>query len=129
MSVVDGATLSGPPGEPGNDLNLVVRTHEPGEVVVVAASGEVDLLTVRRLQDSMQRALEGAPRILVVDLTDVSFFGSSGLAVLAGFRQVAGDRTELRVVATGPALRPLQLTGLTDLFAVHPTLDDALENT
>jgi len=127
MTVEDGAALSGSPGEP--DPSSAVRTHEPGEIVVVAASGEVDLLTVRRLQESMRRALEGVPRILVVDLTGVSFFGSAGLAVLAEFRQVAGDRTELRVVAAGPVLRPLRLTGLTDLFAVYPTLDDALEDT
>lgn len=126
MTVVDGAMLPGPQEEPDGELRVAVRAHEPDEVVVLAASGEVDLLTVRRLHDSMQRTLAEMPRLLVVDLTGVSFFGSSGLAVLAEFRQVAGSHTELRVVATGPALRALQVTGLTDIFAVHPNLEDAL---
>jgi anti-sigma B factor antagonist len=128
MTVVDGVTSPGPQGEPDGELSVAVRTHEPDEVVVLAASGEVDLLTVRRLRESIERALAEAPRLLVVDLTGVSFFGSSGLAVLVEFRQVAGSRTELRVVATGPSLRALQVTGLSDVFAVHPTLEDALGN-
>jgi anti-sigma B factor antagonist len=126
VTVADGAALSGSAGEPDGDLGVVVTTHEPDSAVVLTVTGEVDLLTARRLRESIQRALDGQPPTLVVDLTNVPFFGSSGLGVLVEFRSAALERTAIRVVAADPALRPLQLTGLTSLFAVYPTLEDAL---
>jgi anti-sigma B factor antagonist len=95
--------------------------HEHGEAVVLEVSGEVDILTAPRLQESVLRLLEDQPPVLVIDLSAVSFFGSSGLAVLVEAREAAGERTGLRVVAAGyETLRPLQVTGLTEPLAVYP---------
>lgn len=101
---------------------LHVRTASAGGVVTVTVRGEVDLATVGRLR----RALAGVPtgpevRLVVCDLTHVSFLACCGLTALVDLQRIAerlGAGFEL--VATGPAvLRPLALTGLADRIPVR----------
>ena len=79
-------------------LHVEVR-HEPA-AIVVCAGGEVDLLTVGRLQTAVDEALmQAAGWPVVVDLTAVTFLGSHGLAALAEAASQAERRREpLRLV-------------------------------
>ena len=52
-----------------------------GEVVLEIA-GEIDLSSVPLVRDAIQRAIEHAPRRLVLDVAGVEFMDSSGIAVL-----------------------------------------------
>jgi len=64
----------------------------------------------------------------VVDLGEVAFFGSEGLAVLVQTRlRAQQQRTELVLVCSGPQVRrALELTGLFDLFTVATSAEEAL---
>ncbi|MDA4088823.1 Anti-sigma-F factor antagonist RsfB [Mycolicibacterium hassiacum DSM 44199] len=99
-------------------------------VAVVAASGELDMLTAPQLRDAVQAALEKDPAGLIVDLTDVDFLGSAGMQVLMeAHNQTDGSSIRFAVVADGPATsRPLKITGIADLIQLVPSLDAALEN-
>jgi anti-anti-sigma factor len=101
-----------------------------GRVVVVAASGELDMLTAPQLRDAVQSALGQSPAGLIVDLTAVDFLGSAGMQVLMeAHNQTNGTETRFAVVADGPATsRPLKITGIADLIDLYSTLDVALEN-
>jgi anti-sigma B factor antagonist len=104
-------------------LQLVV-TRVP-DIVVVAASGEVDMLTAPALRYTVERALldQPPPAVLVVDLTGITFFGSSGLAAMLHIASTA--TIPLRIVAnTQIVLRPLQLVGAS--IETYPTRDAAL---
>ena len=71
--------------------------------------------------------LERRPRVVVVDLSGAGFLSSAGLAALVDLHRRAAPDTRFRVVAKEPTvLRPLEISGLTDLLTVRPTLDDAL---
>src|SRR5581483_2933889 len=62
---------------------------------------------------------------VVVDLSGVSFFSSTGIAALAHAHSRALEQNlSLRVVVpTGSATyRPLELTGMTELLAIYPTM-------
>jgi anti-sigma B factor antagonist len=109
------------------DLLRVTPHHSDG-TVVLAAAGEVDLLSAPVLSEAITTALADAPALLVVDLTEVSFLASIGITVLLEARRVTGDRTRVRVVAPehGVVNRTLQLTGLHEALAVVTTRDDAL---
>ena len=109
------------------DLLRVTAHHSDG-TVVLAAEGEVDLLSAPVLSEAITTALAGAPARLVVDLTEVSFLASIGITVLLEARRAAGDGTRVRVVAPehGVANRTLRLTGLHEALAVTTTRDDAL---
>jgi anti-sigma B factor antagonist len=110
-----------------DDLVATVTAHRQGEAAVLEVAGEIDMLTAPRLDDAVRRMLGDGPRLLVIDLLMVSFFGSSGLTTLIEAQQLAGERTSMRVVADGAVvLRPLQLTGLDQQFAVYSTREVAL---
>ena len=110
----------------GEALTIEVR-HEQG-CSIVAAAGEIDISTVTPLRERLfEIAVSGAP--LVVDLEQVSFIDSVGLAVLVGAanRAVAHGGT-LQVACALPKIRQLvRLTGLDRQIPLARTLDEALE--
>ena len=109
-----------------NGLAIAVH-HDPLPALVVEVSGELDTLTAPRLLDVLGVALRERCPILIVDLTEVTFLGSAGLAVLAGTHKHASPHTALRIVARLRAtLRPLQLTGLATMLQLYPSRADAL---
>jgi anti-sigma B factor antagonist len=111
------------------DPGLTATVYDNGDTAIVEVSGEVDMRTAPLLRDALSKSLHDHPRVLVVDLLAVNFFGSSGLALLLETQQLAGEHTRLRVVADGPTTRrPLQLTGLDQQFALYPTREDALRS-
>ena len=97
-------------------------------VVVVAVHGDFDVDNFRDVREALFTCLNGRASALVVDLGDVGFFGSMGIAVLvearqradvvgAGFAVVAGRRT---------VARPIRLTDTEDLLRLHRTQEEAL---
>ncbi|UGT45680.1 STAS domain-containing protein [Nocardia yamanashiensis] len=95
-------------------------------VQVLTVTGEVDLATAPALENAIDSILGGKPRGLVIDLSDVGFLASAGMAVLVAAHQRAGS-TRIAVVADGPATsRQLKMTSLDQVFALHTTLGDAL---
>ncbi len=86
------------------------------------------MVTTPRLQGCLQDRLASSPQRLVVDLSAVSFLGSTGLAVLVECLEDARGRgTELRLVASSrEVIRPLEAAGLTELFQTHQDVESAL---
>ena len=107
-------------------IRLQVQDREGATVVSV--QGEVDMVTAPRLHSCLQDQLGMTPRRLVVDLAGVGFLGSSGLAVLVECLDGARGRgTDLRLVASSRGVvRPLEATGLTELFQTYPDVESAL---
>ncbi|MBP2479308.1 anti-anti-sigma factor [Crossiella equi] len=107
---------------------MTITVLDRDRVVVLAVAGEVDMLTTPALLDAVNGALATDPPVLVLDLSEVDFFGSSGLAALAEAHERAKGRTELRVVTDNPAVRrPLQVTSLDRLLGVFPNMAAAME--
>ena len=109
------------------DIEIEVRNRDGS--TVVAARGEVDVATAPALRDGLEEALEQDIGAVVVDLTGVTFIDSTGLGVLIGARRRCMEAgRELRVVVPEPRiLKVFEITGLTELFAIHESLDPALE--
>ncbi|GGM36631.1 anti-sigma factor antagonist [Longimycelium tulufanense] len=112
--------------DPEQVMDLAVRRH--GAARVVEVRGEVDMLTAPALRGRLREELGGAPQLVVVDLTGVTFLGSSGLAVLVAAAQQANDLgVRFRLVCTTRAvIRPLTATGLADVLDTCTTLEQAL---
>lgn len=99
------------------------------DVVLVSVIGEVDLATVPPLHAALSRAAaDPFVRLVVCDLSMVSFFGCSGVSVLLDARSALVARGgALRLVARNHAvLRPLTVTDLLDLLPVSPDVRTAL---
>lgn len=92
-----------------------------------AVAGEVDLLTAGDVEAAITAGVAAAASTLVIDLTEVSFLDSAGLAVLARSQMKAGERIPLLIVVTHPAvLTPLRLTGMDKICTIFDTVADAL---
>lgn len=120
--MVDESAEQGPPR-----TLLDVATTERDDVVIVSLTGELDMTTADRAALALQNATDRADAV-VVDMTGVRFFSSAGLNLLLQLHEavrakqvavhLAGDQ---RAVA-----RPLELTGLGELFPMHATVDAAV---
>lgn len=119
-------TPSSPETVPPSDqqLNVVVR-RATDDVVVLHVAGEIDLLTATVLGERVREQLVPQNRVLVLDLTDVSFLGSSGLAEIVAASQA--EAAQLVLVASNRAvLRPLEATGLLPMLTIYETVDEAI---
>ncbi|HYS39527.1 MAG TPA: STAS domain-containing protein [Pseudonocardiaceae bacterium] len=103
---------------------LEIGTHLSGTTVVVHAVGEVDMSSAPTLRNAVLTACAAVhgPASLVVDLTGVNFFGSSGISVLMEAQQQC---QALRVVTSQAALRTLQIAGLAEVLDIRDSLADA----
>ncbi|SDM74478.1 anti-anti-sigma factor [Geodermatophilus siccatus] len=116
-----------PPAAPetGQLLSVtVVPGGRPGRVVVEVI-GEVDAYTAPALDVCLHsQARQRGVRVLVVDLSRVTFIGAAGVTVLAQADRRCRMRGARLVVHTGGrrrVLRPLQLTGFADRVAIDPS--------
>ena len=107
-------------------MQVDVRTVGTRDVLHVV--GEVDVASVDRVREQVAALLGDGRTDLVVDLTDVTFLDSTGLGLLVGTLKrvrLAGGRMVL-VVDAEPLLKVFRVTGLAQVFTIHPTLADAL---
>ncbi|MGW4485659.1 STAS domain-containing protein [Amycolatopsis sp. NPDC004368] len=62
---------------------LLVRVHRPApHTAIVEVAGEVDALTAPHLAEVVECRLRGTGRVVVIDLTGVTFFSGAALKVL-----------------------------------------------
>lgn len=123
---VSAAPMYFPEPRSGRDfLSVSIVEDGPGRVIITLV-GEVDMHTVPRL-DTVLRNLDPATTRIIIDLTGVDFLGSAGLKALVSAQRAAErTRAKLALVASGPTVhRPLDVTGLTDMFEMHPDLAQA----
>jgi anti-sigma B factor antagonist len=97
-------------------------------VTQVRLAGEVDAGIAQPLQQSLDGLVQDGHIRLLIDLADVSFIDSTGLAVLLHtMRQLRRRRGKLAVACPNPAIRELfELVGHNLLFPVDETVDEAL---
>ena len=119
-------------GDADDQILLSTRRPVPTQVVI-EVGGEVDMLTSPQLRAVVLEQFEPSAGIelVVLGMDDVTFLGTSGLAVLIEVREAAhAAGVELRLACTARrVLRPLTIAGLIPLFDIHPTLDEALAAT
>ena len=96
---------------------------------VVAVAGEVDICTAPELDQVLQGVLGDAATAVVVDLTECSFIGSTGLHLLLGaHKQLEGSDRPLSLVSCNRhVLKVLQVTGLAARIEIHPSRAAALD--
>jgi anti-sigma B factor antagonist len=89
---------------------------------VVRLAGEIDMLTAPDFRGCLNAHLAEHVQHLVLDFSDVTFLGSSGLAVLLDVKTVAEQQgTKLYLVdAHSSIMRILAITGLADVFSDEP---------
>ncbi|GAB2632316.1 STAS domain-containing protein [Nocardia goodfellowii] len=105
--------------------SLEIGSRTEAATVIVAVRGEIDMASAPQLEAGLNEVLRKSPTTVVVDMSDVGFLGSAGLSVLLGASR-SYPSTDLRIVATDAARRPMELTGLDQMLAVFDSLAEAL---
>ncbi|MFI6096405.1 STAS domain-containing protein [Lentzea sp. NPDC051213] len=110
---------------------LKVETEHRAEAVLLRAAGEVDSYTAPVLRESLAAAFTAAATAglpVVLDLSEVAFFASSGLSVLIEYHQLGGDQDiSLRLVSpSGSVLRALRATTLNEVLDLYYSLPEAI---
>ena len=103
--------------EPVDELTAVVSPH-----------GEIDALTAPRLGRRLLDLAEDGKRLLVVDLSAVTFMDSTGISVLLNALRHLKTRSGnlVLVCPTERILRPFQITGLVGRLGIFSSRDEAL---
>jgi anti-sigma B factor antagonist len=94
-----------------------IQTERDGDVMVLTASGEIDLSVAEDFGDELRRALSSGALSVVLDLQQVSFLDSTGLGVLlAAVEESSTNGHKLRIMRPlSPAVEQmLEVTGLID---------------
>jgi len=93
---------------------FAVRVESRGTVSAVSISGELDIASAPAVQEALDRAVEAASEILVVDLAGTSFVDSSGLeAIFRSERRATAAGVGMVVVGARPVVRRVfELSGL-----------------
>jgi anti-sigma B factor antagonist len=96
------------------------------ETQLVQIYGDVDLKTARSFRAALDEAAQDGKRRLIVDMSEVPFMDSSGLAALIGAQKAFKDHTRLVVVCPDNLRRIFEVTRLDSIVSVVSTLPEAL---
>jgi anti-sigma B factor antagonist len=108
-----------------------VHTQTDDGSPVVVVTGEIDMATAPMLGRELTAAIESGDGPVVLDLTDVTFFDSSGLRVaIVAHRDLGEQDRRLAVVCSpeGHVRRTFALAGLADVLDLHPSRAAALSD-
>jgi anti-sigma B factor antagonist len=108
------------------DLNL--KHHNQDGIEIVEVEGEIDVYTAPRLRELLIELVNEGHHQLIVNMEKVEFLDSTGLGVLVGgLKRVRAHDGSLDLVCNQERiLKIFRITGLTKVFGIHGTVDDAI---
>lgn len=104
-------------------------SHEKiGSSAVVRVSGDVDMTGSPRLRDEIRSAQDTRPEQVVIDLSEVQYMDSSGLATLVEAMKIAKNKgSRLVLCSMHPKVRGIfEIARLDQYFTIVDSVDDAL---
>lgn len=111
-------------------MNVTTATHEM-TVQVISLSGRLDALEAGPLRVVLDGFAENGEHHLVVDLREISFVDSAGLAALVkGMRDARAGGGDLRIVrsASPEAERVFTLTRFDQVFTMADSPDELMSD-
>src|SRR5437773_12252245 len=102
--------------------------EQAGRKRVMRPEGRLDMASAGAFREELLKLLQAGPTRLVLDLGDVSFIDTSGLAaIIGGLKLARGAGSDLRIACPAPQARSvLALTTLASVLPGARTVEDAL---
>ncbi|MBO0803573.1 MAG: STAS domain-containing protein [Nocardiopsaceae bacterium] len=112
----------------GGFVDLKLGHYNKDGIEVVDVEGEIDVYTAPRLRELLIDLVNKKSYQLVVNMERVEFLDSTGLGVLVGgLKRVRAHDGSLDLVCTQERiLKIFRITGLTKVFGIHDSVDDAI---
>ena len=107
---------------------MPVEVKQFPRVTVVAVSGRIDSSSAPELEAELRKLVDADQTQIVLDLKNVEYMSSAGLrtmvSTLKAVKRVNGD---LRIASPSPRVdEVLRLAGLTSIFSIHPSQEEAV---
>ena len=99
-------------------------------IALIRLNGRLDGQTSPHVKTTLQQLLAQNQSKIIIDLQDVSFIDSSGLAALVSGLRLAREKKGDIVLsgAQSQAQIVFRLTMLDRIFAIHPTFEEARQS-
>jgi anti-sigma B factor antagonist len=112
----------------GGRVDLKLGHYARDGMEVIDVQGEIDMYTAPRLRELLIDLVSTNSYHLVVNLDKVGVLDSTGLGVLVGgLKRVRAHDGSLDLVCTQERiLKIFRIAGLTEVFGIYPTVDQAL---
>jgi anti-sigma B factor antagonist len=111
-------------------VDLKLDHYNKDGIEIVDVEGEIDVYTAPRLRELLIDLVNSGNYQIVVNMEKVEFLDSTGLGVLVGgLQRVRAHDGSLDLVCTQERiLKIFRITGLTKVFGIHDTVDEAIAN-
>ena len=112
-------------------MDLKLGHYSKDGIEVIDVAGTIDIYTAARLRELLIDLVSTDNYQLIVNLERVEFLDSTGLGVLVGgLKRVRAHDGSLELVCTQERiLKIFRITGLTKVFGIHETVDQAITAT
>src|SRR5512137_1553228 len=110
-------------------MEISNRSVRPN-VSVVSLNGALNARSAEEAKQAFRNLVEKGVTMVVVDLQEVPFIDSSGLAALvSGLKTLGGEASNLKLAAPQSQARLLfELTMFDRVFEIHDTVEEALNS-
>ena len=108
-------------------MAVLIFTRTAGPALVFDLHGALDNAGAEKLEPRVVEALDAGHKLLIFDLSRLSYISSAGLSVfLAAYRRLQGAGSVRFAGLSEDARRVFNITGLTARLELYNTVDDAL---
>lgn len=96
-------------------------TSRTDDAAVVRVIGELDLSTAPQLRELLAELAGNRPFDVTLDLAEMAFIDSTGVSVfVSSLKRLRAAGGDLALQSpTAPAMKVLEITGLTSVFTIH----------
>ncbi|MBN1991811.1 MAG: STAS domain-containing protein [Anaerolineae bacterium] len=108
----------------------IISQNLETDVMLVRLNGRLDATTSPEVRATLQKLLEKDEPKIIIDLQEVPFIDSSGLASLVSGLRLAREKNGI-IALSGiqpQAQTVFRLTMLDRIFPIHPTYNDARQS-
>ena len=108
---------------------MVVKDKMVGDVVVLAVDGEINFNSSPDFRKAFLKVLDSKAKKVVINLSNVAYVDSSGLATLVeALQKIKGAGGRLRLTNLSTKVKSLfEITKLEKLFEIFSTEEEALK--
>lgn len=108
---------------------MVVKDRKVGDVVVLSVDGEINFNSSPDFRKAFLKVLDSKAKKVVINLSNVAYVDSSGLATLVeALQKIKGASGKLRLTNLSAKVKSLfEITKLEKLFEIFLTEEEALK--
>ena len=108
--------------------DIIKGVEEKDGAVIISLAGEIDMKCSSELRAKFMELFKSRPAVLIVDMTEVEFMDSSGLAILVeALKWCRQNDSKLKLVGMVQTVRNVfEISRLDSIFQICDTIEEAL---